>query len=532
MTGGADTVAGSQARRLARRAAAESVAVQERCELCGAPIPARAPSPARPGDARAALRVPPVQPAVRPRRGRRRPLPAGARPAAAPGRLRARRRRLGRAATSPSTWRSSSTTPRAGRVVAFYPGPMGATESLLELRAWTRAGGAEPGAARAASPTWRRCSSTGARGAPRSLAGPDRRVLFAGGPDPHRWRGFTGGREVWEKIGQFFEQLDRPRRSRRHANGNRKDGDMTDNLKVGQARRRTGRSVACPGIKHGQRERQLREQRGPQPRRHARRQSARPASTRSSGTRSIRGCRTCLPPEATEQAGRCQQLRHGRQPRSIRCSTFSSASKAPECSRMRRCRRCVSRCASKPPASGRSARSCWTCRSRSPRGGARTTMPSRSGCSSCSASRSAGARRCARCRGRAVSQVVPAFTGETVVDLRRAVHLRLRGDRREVPAGARRRGGPARVPVQRDGLLHGRGGRAADGAHQLGPRGRVPRCRSRCGARRWTTTSPAAPGCGFPGTRSTGCTPTGRATRCRAGSTPSTRCCRRRSGGG
>ena len=39
MTGGADTVAGSRLGRLARRAAAERVAVQERCDLCSAPIP-------------------------------------------------------------------------------------------------------------------------------------------------------------------------------------------------------------------------------------------------------------------------------------------------------------------------------------------------------------------------------------------------------------------------------------------------------------------------------------------------------------
>jgi hypothetical protein len=37
------------------------------------------------------------------------------------------------------------------------------------------------------------------------------------------WRGFTGGREVWDKLGKFFEQLDH-RSKPATPNGNRKDG--------------------------------------------------------------------------------------------------------------------------------------------------------------------------------------------------------------------------------------------------------------------------------------------------------------------
>ena len=48
----------------------------------------------------------------------------------------------------------------AGRVQAFYPSPMGPTESLLGLEAWTRAGGGQPGARARSRPTSRRCSST------------------------------------------------------------------------------------------------------------------------------------------------------------------------------------------------------------------------------------------------------------------------------------------------------------------------------------------------------------------------------------
>ena len=46
----------------------------------------------------------------------------------------------------------------AERVVAFYPGPMGATESLLELERLGGARGRQPGARAAWSPTSRRCS--------------------------------------------------------------------------------------------------------------------------------------------------------------------------------------------------------------------------------------------------------------------------------------------------------------------------------------------------------------------------------------
>jgi hypothetical protein len=110
----------------------------------------------------------------------------------------------------------------AGRVMAFYPSPMGATESRLELTAWEEIEQANP-----------------------VLAGmrPDIEALLVNrprnGPRRHwlvpiddcyrlvavirtRWRGFTGGKEVWLELERFFDDLDR--RSRSHTHDRRTDG--------------------------------------------------------------------------------------------------------------------------------------------------------------------------------------------------------------------------------------------------------------------------------------------------------------------
>jgi Family of unknown function (DUF5947) len=99
----------------------------------------------------------------------------------------------------------------AERVQAFYPSPMGATESLLELTAWQEL--------ERANPVLREME-------------PDVEALLvnrsrAGGEEPSywllpiddcyslvavirtRWRGFAGGREAWREIGDFFAGLER-----------------------------------------------------------------------------------------------------------------------------------------------------------------------------------------------------------------------------------------------------------------------------------------------------------------------------------
>jgi hypothetical protein len=96
----------------------------------------------------------------------------------------------------------------AGRMMAFYPSPMGATESRLELDAWQELEAANPilgeleddveavlvNRARAERSHW-------------LIPIDDCYRLVA--VIRTRWRGFTGGKEVWEEIDRFFAELKR-----------------------------------------------------------------------------------------------------------------------------------------------------------------------------------------------------------------------------------------------------------------------------------------------------------------------------------
>ena len=93
-------------------------------------------------------------------------------------------------------------------MVAFYPSPMGATESLLELEAWAALEEANP-VLRALEPDVEALLVNRARGAREPLARPDRRLLPLVGLIRTRWRGLTGGKEVWEEIGGSSTALDR-----------------------------------------------------------------------------------------------------------------------------------------------------------------------------------------------------------------------------------------------------------------------------------------------------------------------------------
>jgi hypothetical protein len=104
----------------------------------------------------------------------------------------------------------------AGRVVAYYPSPAGPTESLLELEAWEQIVADNP-VLESMEADVEALLVNRARGA--------RQVFLVPIEDPYRlvalirtrWRGLTGGREVWEEIGRFYDGLDRrARRAGRH----------------------------------------------------------------------------------------------------------------------------------------------------------------------------------------------------------------------------------------------------------------------------------------------------------------------------
>jgi hypothetical protein len=183
----------------------------ERCDLCGAPIPARH---------RHLLAL------------SSRELVCACRPCAllfdrggaGNGRYRLvpeRRLRLGDFAMSDLVWEELRIpvdmaffvhSTAAGRVVALYPGPMGPAESQLELAAWRELEAANP-ILGDLEPDVEALLVHRARGARRYWLVPVDDCYELVGLIRTRWRGLSGGREVWQEIERFFEDLDRRARS-------------------------------------------------------------------------------------------------------------------------------------------------------------------------------------------------------------------------------------------------------------------------------------------------------------------------------
>jgi hypothetical protein len=94
----------------------------------------------------------------------------------------------------------------AARVLAFYPGPMGATESLLALDAWQSLVAANP-VLEGIAPDTEALLVSRARGAREHWLVPISDCYVLAGVIRSHWRGFTGGREVWQQIEHFFAEL-------------------------------------------------------------------------------------------------------------------------------------------------------------------------------------------------------------------------------------------------------------------------------------------------------------------------------------
>jgi hypothetical protein len=97
---------------------------------------------------------------------------------------------------------------RAERVSAFYPSPAGPTESLLRFEAWKDIEAANP-ILGSLEPDVEALLVNRARAAREyflvPIDDPYRLVALIRG----RWRGLTGGQEVWEEIEGFFAELSR-----------------------------------------------------------------------------------------------------------------------------------------------------------------------------------------------------------------------------------------------------------------------------------------------------------------------------------
>ena len=98
------------------------------------------------------------------------------------------------------------------RVVAFYPSPAGATESLLSLDTWSDLAAANPVLEQMepdveALLVNRVGQLRGSRPPSYYLAPIDACYRLVG-VIRARWRGFSGGSETWDELGRFFDGLD------------------------------------------------------------------------------------------------------------------------------------------------------------------------------------------------------------------------------------------------------------------------------------------------------------------------------------
>jgi hypothetical protein len=98
-----------------------------------------------------------------------------------------------------------------GRVVACYPSPAGATESLLELETWEEIQREHPMLAAMLPDVQALLVNRVRRGSahPACFLVPIDQCFRLVGIIRMQWKGFTGGTEVWEEIDRFFAELGR-----------------------------------------------------------------------------------------------------------------------------------------------------------------------------------------------------------------------------------------------------------------------------------------------------------------------------------
>jgi len=94
------------------------------------------------------------------------------------------------------------------RVMAYYPGPMGATESLLTFEAWQEVETANPVLATMV-PDVEALLVNRAQGARHHWLVPVDECFGLVGVIRTHWKGLTGGKDVWLEIARFFDGLER-----------------------------------------------------------------------------------------------------------------------------------------------------------------------------------------------------------------------------------------------------------------------------------------------------------------------------------
>jgi Family of unknown function (DUF5947) len=94
----------------------------------------------------------------------------------------------------------------AGRVVAFYPSPLGATESLLELGAWDELVDANPVLA-GLEPDVEALFVDRTNGRREHWLLPVDRCYELVGLVRTHWKGFSGGAALWQALDGFFDRV-------------------------------------------------------------------------------------------------------------------------------------------------------------------------------------------------------------------------------------------------------------------------------------------------------------------------------------
>ncbi|MBK8901651.1 MAG: hypothetical protein IPM53_10745 [Anaerolineaceae bacterium] len=94
----------------------------------------------------------------------------------------------------------------AARVMAYYPSPMGPTESLLKLQTWAEIVANNP-LLQDMEQDVEALLINRARGARHTFLVPIDDCYRLVGLLRQQWRGFSGGPEVWQAIDAFFAQL-------------------------------------------------------------------------------------------------------------------------------------------------------------------------------------------------------------------------------------------------------------------------------------------------------------------------------------
>jgi hypothetical protein len=94
----------------------------------------------------------------------------------------------------------------AGRVVAFYPSPVGATESLIELETWSELERDNPVLGGLEADVEALLVNRAGEAREHFVAPIDDCYALVG-LIRSRWRGLAGGPDAWREIGAFFDRL-------------------------------------------------------------------------------------------------------------------------------------------------------------------------------------------------------------------------------------------------------------------------------------------------------------------------------------